>query len=130
MSKSAKLARYYAGVCYQRLGDNEEAVKYLEKFKTSDLLVGAAKYSTLGDAHVELGEYKKAVAAYNKGIHDYSNTFSSPIMLMKLGIVYEEMGELEEALATYKRIEAEYPESTEGREVKKYIGRVESKLVN
>ncbi len=130
MSKSAKLAHYYAGVCYQRLGDNKKAVKYLEKFKTNDLLVGAAKYSTLGDAHVELGEYKKASAAYNKGIDDYSNTFSSPIMLKKLGIVYEEIGDLDQALATYKKIEAEYPESTEGREVKKYIGRVESKMTN
>lgn len=130
MSKSAKLARYYAGVCYHRLGDYNEAAKYLEKFNTKDLLVGAAKYSTLGDTYVELGEMKKAASAYQKGIHDYTNTFSSPIMLKKLGIVYEEMGELEPALAVYKQIEAEYPESAEGREVKKYIGRVESKMNN
>ena len=118
MSKSAKLARYYAGVCYHRLGDYDEAINYLEKFNTRDLLVGAAKYSTLGDAYVEKGELKKAAAAYQKGIQNYTNTFSSPIMLKKLGIVYEELGDLDQALSVYRQIETEYPESAEGREVK------------
>ena len=37
MSKSAKLARYYAGVCYHQLGDHEEAIRYLGKFKTDEM---------------------------------------------------------------------------------------------
>ena len=128
LSKSAKISKYYAGVCYHQLGDQESAVNLLNKFKTDDLLVGAAKYSTLGDAYVEMGELNKAVSAYNSGIDKYENNFSSPIMLKKLGIVYEELGKLDEALATYKAIETSYPETPEGREIKKYIGRVESKM--
>jgi tetratricopeptide (TPR) repeat protein len=127
LTKSAKLARYYAGVCYHQLGDHEQALEYLGKFKTDDLLVGAAKYSTMGDAYVELGELEKAASSYRSGIDKYENTFSSPIMLKKLGIVYEEMGELEQALKAYREIEKLYPETPEGREIKKYIGRVESK---
>ena len=128
LSKSAKLAHYYAGVCYHQTGDYEEAIRYLGKFKTKDLLVGAAKYSTMGDAYVEMGEFNKAVSAYKNGIDKYKNNFSSPIMLKKLGIVYEEQGNLDDALQTYQTIESKYPESTEGREIKKYIGRVESKM--
>ena len=48
-------------------------------------------------------------------------------MLKKLGIVYEELGELDQALETYRAIESNYPTSPEGNEIKKYIGRVESK---
>ncbi len=128
MSKSAKLARYYAGVCYQHLGDYQEAINYLGKFRTDDLLVGAAKYSTMGDAYVEMGDLNKASSAYKTGIEKYKNNFSSPILLKKLGIVYEEQGKLEGALQAYESIELNYPESPEGREIKKYIGRVESKL--
>ena len=128
LTKSAKIARYYAGICYHQLGDQEEAIKYLGKFKTSDLLVGAAKYSALGDAYVELGEFGKAADSYKTGIDKFENNFSSPIMLKKLGIVYEEMGNLDRALETYKTIENRYPESPEGREARKYIGRVESKM--
>ena len=39
----------------------------------------------------------------------------------------EEMGELDRALETYRTIETTYPETPEGREILKYIGRVESK---
>lgn len=128
MSRSAKISKYYAGVCYHQLGDQENAISFLNKFKTDDLLVGAAKYSTLGDAHVELADYDKAVSAYKTGIDKYTNTFSSPIMLKKLGLVYEEMDKLDLALETYETIASLYPETPEGREIKKYMGRVESKL--
>ena len=128
ISKSAKIARYYAGVCYHQLGNHEAAIQLLNKFKTDDLLVGAAKYSTLGDANVELGDLNKAISAYKSGIEKYENNFSAPIMLKKLGLVYEELSQLDQALETYRLIESNYPETPEGNEIKKYIGRVESKL--
>jgi tetratricopeptide (TPR) repeat protein len=128
ITKSAKISRYYAGVCYHQLGDQEAAVKLLNKFKTNDLLVGAAKYSTLGDAYVEMDELNKAISAYKSGIEKYENSFSSPIMLKKMGLVYEELSQLDNALKTYKTIQTTYPESAEGKEISKYIGRVESKM--
>jgi tetratricopeptide (TPR) repeat protein len=128
ITKTAKIARYYAGICYHQLGQHETAVEYLHKFKTNDLLVGAAKYSTMGDAYVELGELEKAESSYKTGIDKFPNNFSTPIMLKKLGILYEEMGEFEKALKTYTTIEDNYPETPEGREILKYIGRVESKI--
>jgi len=128
LTKSAKIARYYAGVCYHQLGEQEEALRYLGKFKTKDLLVGAAKYSTMGDSYVELGELEKAAVSYKSGIEKFENNFSSPIMLKKLGIVYEELGNLDQALDAFKTIEIRYPDTPEGREARKYIGRVESKM--
>jgi tetratricopeptide (TPR) repeat protein len=128
ISKSAKISKYYAGVCYHQLGDHEAAVNLLNKFKTDDLLVGAAKYSTLGDAYVEMGDMNKAISAYKSGIEKYENNFSSPIMLKKLGLVYEELAQLDDALEAYKVIESNYPGTAEGKEIKKYIGRVESKM--
>ena len=128
ISKSAKISKYYAGLCYHHLGDYEAAVNLLNKFKTDDLLVGAAKYSTLGDAYVEMGDMNKAISAYKSGIEKYENNFSSPIMLKKLGLVYEELAQLDDALEAYKVIESNYPGTAEGKEIKKYIGRVESKM--
>ena len=128
ISKSAKISKYYAGVCYHQLGDHEAAIQLLSKFKTDDLLVGAAKYSTLGDAYVEMNDLNKAISAYNNGIDKYENNFSTPILLKKLGLVYEELGKLNDALDTYKVIDSNYPGSAEGKEIKKYIGRVESKM--
>ena len=128
IAKSAKLAKYYAGVCYLELGDYESAISYLSKYRTRDLITGAAAMSALGDAYSEIQEYDKAVSTYIRAAKKYENKFSSPIILKKAGIVYEEMEALNKALEVYKRISLEYPESNEGREMKKYIGRVEAKL--
>jgi tetratricopeptide (TPR) repeat protein len=128
ITKSAKIARYYAGICYHQLGEHEIAIEYLNKFKTDDLLVGAAKYSTIGDAYVELGDLRKAESSYRTGIDKFENTFSTPILLKKLGLLYEELGDLDQALEAYQTIESSYPDTPEGREILKYIGRVESKI--
>jgi tetratricopeptide (TPR) repeat protein len=41
MTKSANLSKYYTGICYLKLGQFENAIKYLEKFNGRDLLVAA-----------------------------------------------------------------------------------------
>ncbi len=128
ITKSAKLAEYYAGICYKELGDYASAVDYLSGFKTRDLMVGAAAQSSLGDAYTGLGEYDKAVKVYLDAAKKYENSFSTPIILKKAGIVYEEQGALEKALEIYQRISKDYPESAEGREMEKYIGRVQGLL--
>jgi hypothetical protein len=43
---------------------------------------------------------------------------------MKAGELYELGGKYPDALKVYERIEKEYPESTEGSTIEKYIARV------
>jgi hypothetical protein len=43
---------------------------------------------------------------------------------MKAGELYELTGKYSEALKLYERIENQYPESTEGTTIEKYIARV------
>lgn len=128
LTKSARVARFYAGVCYKELGDYENAVDYLSKFRTSDLLVGATAKAALGDAYAASGEYDKAIKHYMEAVKKYENDFSTPIILKKAGIVYEAMGDFNSALKTYQQIDQEYPSSSEGREINKYIGRVQAKI--
>jgi tetratricopeptide (TPR) repeat protein len=130
ITKSAKMAKYYAGICYLELGAYESSIEYLSKFKTKDLLIGAASKSALGDAYSEIQEYDKAVKNYLVAANKFENEFSSPIILKKAGIVYEEIGELQKALEVYEKISTQYPESAEGREMKKYIGRLEAKIAS
>ncbi len=123
ITKSANLATYYSGICFLQLDDYESAIEYLEDFKTDDVLIGSAKYSALGDAYVELGEYEKAIREYQKGISSYINSFSTPTLLKKTGLVQEELKDFEEAVETYQRISREFPDSQEARDIQKYISR-------
>lgn len=128
ITKSARLAKYYAGICYQALGDYESALKYLSAFKTKDVIMGATAKSALGDVYSELEQYEKAAKLYLEAANDFENNFSTPIILKKAGIVYETLGEFKKALEIYQRINREYSDTAEGREMEKYIGRVEAKI--
>ncbi len=123
ITKTANLAKYYAGISYLRIGDFDNAVKYLKDFKTADVLAGSVKYSSLGDAYVELNDLHSAVKAYKKAISEFGNNFTSPILLKKTGIVYEEMDQKNEALKVYSQIKTDFPDSEEARDIDKYIAR-------
>ena len=52
------------------------------------------------------------------------NSFNTPLFLMKAGEIYELQKKYTDAIKTYERIRSEYPESTEGTSIDKYIARV------
>ena len=128
LTKSANLAHYYAGVSYLQLGQFEDAIKYLKKFDSSDKMLAPIAIGAIGDANMELGNTKEAISFYTKAANFIDNKFTTPLYLMKAGLAYEENSELEMALKTYKRIEKDYPSTTEGRQIEKYIAKIENKL--
>ena len=77
-----------------------------------------------GDAYVELGDLEKGISKYIEAADYAKNSFNTPLFLMKAGEIYELNGKYSEALKIYERIESEYPESTEGTTIEKYIARV------
>lgn len=121
-TKTGKLAKAYAGLCYKAQGNYEEAIAYLSKVKTSDIAVSPALVGAVGDCYVELGQAQKAVSYFEKAAKS-GNTLLAPIYLMKAGLAYESLGQWSKALAAYETIKAEYPNSMEGSEIEKYIER-------
>jgi tetratricopeptide (TPR) repeat protein len=118
-------SRYYAGVCFMRLGEYEEAITMLNKFKSKDPMVAAMALSLIGDANFETGDPDEAVKYYLKAVEHADNDFLSPLFLMKAAASFEEMGEYEKALETYQRIETEYYGSSEQVNLEKYLKRAE-----
>ena len=123
-TKAANLAKYYAGICYLRLGEYEEAISYLNKFKSKDKILSSIALGGIGDAHAQLGDPGKAISFYKKAASNKSNDFTSPLYLLRAGILLEQEGKFKEACELYERIKADYAASTEGRTIEKYITRV------
>jgi tetratricopeptide (TPR) repeat protein len=123
-AKSAELADYYMGISYLKKGEYELAINYLEKTNLTDELVGAMAKGATGDAYVELGEFEKAIPAFEKAASHSKNILTAPMYLKKLGLVYEEIGKKDKALESYKRIKDDYPTSTEASDIDKYLARV------
>ncbi|MGQ7871049.1 tetratricopeptide repeat protein [Sunxiuqinia sp. sy24] len=130
MTDAANLASYYTGVSYLRLGEYEAAVDYLNDFDTDDLLLVPVVEGAKGDAYLELGETDKAISAYKAAYNSSDNELTTPIYMMKAANVMESEGELDDALEVYQKIKEKYPTTTEGRNVEKYIARVEIKQNN
>ena len=122
-TKTGNLANYGAGICYLHLGEYESAIDYLNKYSRKDKVIGSLALGATGDAYVELGDLDKGIVKYLEAADHAENSFNTPLFLMKAGEVYELTGKYSEALKVYERIESEYPESTEGSSVEKYISR-------
>ncbi|MCR9012998.1 tetratricopeptide repeat protein [Gabonibacter chumensis] len=125
---SGNLANYYAGLCYLYNGDYNNAIKYLEKFSSDDLVFNSLAKSNIGDAYMQLGDYKKAADYYKKAANEDTNELTAPIILMKAGLAFEKANDYKSALTMYERIEKEFTSSMEFRDIEKYITRAKEKI--
>jgi tetratricopeptide (TPR) repeat protein len=128
MTQSADLAHYYAGMCYLKLGQYQEAIDQLESFDGDDQIVSSMAIGAIGDAQMELGDNEKALKSYLKAADNNDNLFTTPLFLMKAGLTYELMGNYAEAKKLYERIQKDYFKSFESREIEKYIARAKGML--
>ncbi|MGL4956525.1 MAG: tetratricopeptide repeat protein [Bacteroidales bacterium] len=123
-TEAGNLAKYYAGLCYLHSGQYEEAIQCLKTYSAGDKLAKALVYGCLGDAYSELKDYDQAVSFYKKAA-TYDSQLTAPRFLQKAGLVLEFESNYKEALKVYQRIKKNYQGTPEGREVDKYIARVQ-----
>ncbi len=123
-TSSANLAKYYAGVCYLNLGKYEVAAEYLEEYSASGSITPTMKNGALGDAYSEIGDFDKALSLYKKASSG-DNDLLTPYYLMKLGLLSEKQGDTEQAVTAYNRIKEDFPNSSEGNRIDRYISRLQ-----
>jgi tetratricopeptide (TPR) repeat protein len=122
-TKSANLSHYYAGICYLKKGEFQNAIDQLDKFSSGDELVGPMAIGAIGDAYMELNSTDKAIDYYLKAANKRKNDLTTPMFLMKAGMAYELEGKYDLASKTYTRIKTDFSKTNEGRDIDKYIAR-------
>ena len=125
-AKAGKAVYFYAGVCELQLGNWDLAIKYLQAYKGKDAILKARATACIGDAYVGLEEYSKALGYFEKAAAEADNMYAAGYLL-KAGLTAEKLGENAKALGFYETIKDKYPQSMEGYDIDKYIGRVEAK---
>jgi tetratricopeptide (TPR) repeat protein len=128
LTKAANLSQYYAGISYLRLGEYEDALDYLRKFRSSDKMVAPIAEGAKGDACVELGEMEKGLDYYLKAAKKSKNNFTTPIYLVKAAQVYEHLQEYNKAMDVYNQIKSDFPDYARNNNIDKYIARLQAKL--
>jgi tetratricopeptide (TPR) repeat protein len=123
---SGKLANFYIGSILMQQGDYEGAIGYYEKVKVDDDVIRTMAVGNIGDAYVELGRNDDAVRQFEKAADMITNNFTTPLFLMKAGIVHKENGNWKGAAKAFKRIATEFPTSSEANQARKYAGHAEA----
>ncbi|MBQ0124122.1 MAG: tetratricopeptide repeat protein [Bacteroidales bacterium] len=121
--KAGKSVLLYAGICNLQLGNNEEAIELLKKYKSSDKIMTARALCAIGDAYANLGDNNQAFSYFKKAAATEDNAYTATY-LFKAAIMAEELGNNKEALDLYQQIKDFYPQTFEGYEIDKYISRI------
>jgi tetratricopeptide (TPR) repeat protein len=122
-TKSANLAKAYAGICYFRLGDPAKAIEYLKSFSAKDKMISPAVTGLIGDCYVNMGNVKEGISYFEKAAGQASNEVVSPTYLKKAGIAYESLKQYASAVKVYTEIKEKYFNSQEASDIDKYITR-------
>ncbi len=125
---AGNLANHYAGICYLKLGDLNNAAKYLAQYSAVEgipaAIINAQNLGLQGDVAVEMGDLKKAATLYDSAIAASDNFLSAPTYLRKAALVAIELGDGAKAKELLESIIAKYPSSAEVRDAEKYIGTI------
>lgn len=123
---AGNLAKHYAGICYLRLGDLDNAAEYLAKYSPVGGLpcsiLNAQNLGLQGDVAVERGDYAAAVKFYEKAVKASDNNLTAPMYLRKAGMAETAQGNAAAAAALFQRIIDDYPSSYDAREAEKLLG--------
>ena len=127
-TRAGNLAKHYAGICYLRLGDLDNAATYLAKYKPAKgipaEIVNAQNIGLQGDIAVEQQDYARAVKFYEKAVKAADNNLTAPMYLHKAGLAEQAQGNEQKAAAFYEEILTSYPASMEARDAEKLLGSI------
>ncbi|MBV9988666.1 MAG: tetratricopeptide repeat protein [Chitinophagaceae bacterium] len=124
-TKEANLAKYYAGISYLKLGQFENAVKYLKDFSTDASQIQLMAYGALGDAYSELNKKDEAIASYQKAAAAFDkDDNNSSEYLFRAALLAETTGNSAKALELYKELKDKFPRTEKGFQADKYIYRL------
>lgn len=127
-TRAGNLAKHYAGICYLRLGDLDNAATYLAKYKPAKgipaEIVNAQNIGLQGDIAVEKGDYAAAIKLFEKAAKVSDNNLTAPMYLRKAGLAEQAQGNEQKAAAFYEEILTSYPASMEARDAEKLLGSI------
>jgi TolA-binding protein len=121
---AANLSKYYAGVCYLKLGDFAKAEKYLKDFDGKGTMVTDVAKGALGDALMEQGKTDEGIKAYLEAASNEDNLYLAPLYLERAGLAYEMKNNTAEALKIYRKVKDRFPMSQQARNMDKNLARL------
>lgn len=119
---AGNLANYYAGIAYLNTGKYDEAIDFLSKFKSEDMILSALAKGAIGDAYSQKNQPKEALENYIKAAESNNNNYTTPRFLLKAGKTALALGNKEEALKYFNNVKDNFEDSPEAASIDALIG--------
>ncbi len=125
-TKAANLANYYAGFSYLNMNKYQEAIEYLDGFKSDDEMLGPLALGGIGDAFSQLDQVEEALGYYEKAANTKTNDYTTPKFLLKAAITAMSLNKIDVAVPYLERIKTEFPKSVEANQVDVHLGKAQA----
>jgi hypothetical protein len=127
-TKAGNISKFYAGICYYKLGEYEESIKIMKSFSAKDEILCSIKYGIIGDAFTQMKNKKEALKNYVIAANVRENEITTPLYYYKAALLNFYMKKYEDSKYFLKKIEIKYPFFLYKKNVEKYLMFVENKL--
>lgn len=125
---TGKLAKFYIAVINHQKGDLETALQFYQEADLGDDVLRVMAVGNQGDILSDLGRPAEAAAQFMQAADLVKSDYTTPMFLMKAGIVYQQQNDWKNAEKCFSRIANEYPFSPDANTAKKYAARAKEKL--
>lgn len=121
-TNAGNLAAYYASVSNFKLDNYEEALGYIQEYKSPKGIMGVGAVSFHATLLELNGSLEKAARKYEEAANWDINASTTPYNLMKAANVYKELGNMDKVKSITTTIIEEYPDSPEATSSRKLQG--------
>ena len=122
MTDAANLARYYAAISSFKIGNNEEALTYIENYEIPEGIMGVGPLSFHAVIHTELGNHTEAAELYVKAAEWDVNDSTTPYNYLEAANAFHDASNTEKAQQFAKKIIEEYDNSNQATEAEQLLG--------
>ncbi len=123
---TGNLAKFYIAVIKHQQGDFETALQYYKEADLGDDVLRVMATGNQGDVLVEQGLPAEAATQFMKAANLVNSDYTTPMFLMKAGIVYQQQGDWKNAAKCFGRITTDYPNAPDAAQAKKYAARAKA----
>lgn len=121
---AANLARYYAAVSSFKLGNPQEALKYIQDYEIPEGIMGVGPLSFHAVIHTELGNHAQAAELYVKAAEWDKNDSTTPYNYLKAAYAFFDEGNRDKAQKYAQFVVDNYPNNAQVSDAQKLLGMV------
>lgn len=125
-TSTGNLAKFYVAVISHEQGNYDAALHYYKDASLGDDVLRVMAVGNQGDVLVELGQPTEAVAQFMKAADMVKSDYTTPMFLMKAGILYQQQNDWKNAAKCFGRITVDFPNFPDLLTAKKYEARAKA----